>query len=58
MWSHDWDLNPRPPPYHGGALPLSYRGLISVKLYQITAVSPSTLDQVIIRQQLFATSDR
>ena len=24
--SHDWDLNPGPPPYHGGALPLSYRG--------------------------------
>ncbi len=25
-WSHDWDLNPRPLPYHGSALPLSYRG--------------------------------
>ncbi|MDB5161292.1 MAG: hypothetical protein JWO96_672 [Candidatus Saccharibacteria bacterium] len=25
-WSRDRDLNPRPPPYHGGALPLSYHG--------------------------------
>ena len=26
IWSHDWDLNPGPLPYHGSALPLSYRG--------------------------------
>ena len=25
-WSRDRDLNPGPPPYHGGALPLSYHG--------------------------------
>lgn len=27
IWSHDWDLNPGPLPYHGSALPLSYRGV-------------------------------
>ncbi len=27
-WSHDWDLNPGPLPYHGSALPLSYRGMV------------------------------
>jgi hypothetical protein len=26
-WSRDRDLNPGPPPYHGGALPLSYHGV-------------------------------
>src|SRR5689334_4027977 len=26
FWSPEWDLNPRPPPYQGGALPLSYLG--------------------------------
>jgi hypothetical protein len=25
-WSRSGDLNPGPPPYHGGALPLSYSG--------------------------------
>ena len=28
LWSHDWDLNPGPLPYHGSALPLSYRGMV------------------------------
>jgi hypothetical protein len=29
-WSPDRDLNPRPLPYHGSALPLSYQGVICV----------------------------
>ena len=39
-WSHDWDLNPRPPPYHGGALPLSYLGnAVQALVYQNRGVS-------------------
>ena len=32
IWSHDWDLNPGPLPYHGSALPLSYRGIFDARL--------------------------
>ena len=38
FWSHDWDLNPGPLPYHGSALPLSYRGVFCATaqiLYQM-----------------------
>ena len=31
IWSHDWDLNPGPLPYHGSALPLSYRGIFDAR---------------------------
>ena len=26
LWSREWDLNPQPPLYESGALPLSYLG--------------------------------
>jgi hypothetical protein len=35
VWSHDWDLNPGPLPYHGSALPLSYRGTITFPILPV-----------------------
>ncbi len=32
MWSQRWELNPRPLPYQGNALPLSYTGFKFGKL--------------------------
>ena len=31
--SLDWDLNPRPSPYQGDALPLSYPGINTFTVY-------------------------